>query len=225
MARGSSLSPIIRILPKLRDGSSRQFTDGRGIYTLTRLWHLPVAGFFRDIPAGTFEAQLRITNIRWSGDNPVFRWEFWDTPDRVYNYGPSFLSAVILQLYQDKASGKHYIEVGKFDKRRVGAVRGVDTGTQRVGSYQDPKYTQLGEVPLESAPATLTLRASWRESTNRWRLYYGVEKAKAQLKIPGGDFVDDIVPSPDGKRNLIYIRQADKHPGFTVDLDDYRLLQ
>ena len=80
-------------------------------------------------------------------------------------------------------------------------------------------------MALESAPGTLTLRASWRESTNRWRLYYGVEKAKAQLKIPGGDFVDDIVPSPDGKRNLIYIRQADKRSGFSVDLDDYRLLQ
>ena len=211
--------------PDTTEAPGRQFTDGRGIYTLTRLWHLPAAGVFRDIPAGTFEAQLRLTNIRWSGDNTAFRWEFWDTPDRVYNYGPSFLSAVILQLYQDEASGQYYIEVGKFDKRRVGAVRGVDTGTQRVGSYQDPKYTKLGEVPLESAPATLTLRASWRESTNRWRLYYGVGKAKAQLKIPGGDFVDDIVPSPDGKRNLIYIRQADKHPGFTVDVDDYRLLQ
>lgn len=81
-------------------GNHCKFAEGRGIHTRTPV--LPSAacpGVFRDIPVDSLEACLKVTDIQWrAGAAPVFRWEFWEYPDRAYNYGPSYLSGVIVQV-------------------------------------------------------------------------------------------------------------------------------
>ena len=178
-----------------------QYTDGRGRYTLNALWHLPLAGIFRDIPPGTFEAELKISNIQWgSGDHEVIRWEFWDDPHRPYHYGPFFRRAAIVKAYRD-----------------------VNNSVLEVGKFSNDKYRTVGRLDIADQPNTLSLRANWRESMRTWQFTWGANEAEPTAEIPGAQFEVDTLPSPDGKRNLIFVEQAKEKSGFSVDLDDYRI--
>lgn len=200
-----SLQDTIRIPDRLESGI---FTDGRGKYTLNSLWHLPMAGLYRDIPAGTFEAHLRIGRVQWAGDMQIFRWEFWDDPDQAYRYGPYFRSASIVTLSRENE--KPFIEVGTDENYTS------STGTA-------DEYKRRGIIYLPENVSEVALRANWRESTKSWSLYYGTDGAEATSEIPGGSFKVERDVSPDGKRNLIFVRQAEKETGFSVELDSYQV--
>ena len=195
-----------RIPDRLEQG---MYTDGRGKYTLNSLWHLPMAGLFRDIPAGTFEAELKISRIQWAGDKQVFRWEFWDDPDLPYRYGPYFRTAAIVTLYREK--GKPFIEVATDENYTS------STGTA-------DEYRRLAVAELPADVSAVTFRANWRESTKTWSFHYGINGEEPSSEIPGGNFKVATDVSPDGKRNLMFVRQAEKEAGFSVDIDSYRVL-
>lgn len=204
----------------LQDGAEDRtvykYTDGRGLYTTTPLFHLPVAGMYRDIPPDTFEAELKITNIHWGGDNSIFRWEFWDVPDLIYNYGPSYLNGVILQVSRE--SGKYYIALQTLERSNIDVRRRIG------GFYTDATLRELGKVELDKPPSSLVLRANWRESSRSWEFFYGIDGSDPKTAVPGGEFVEDIEPSSEGKRNVIYVRNTRQDDGFSIDLDEYRLL-
>ncbi len=186
--------------PARPDQAGCEYTDGRGIYTLTPGWSAPFAGLYRDIPADSFDCRVKLANLEWSGAQPAFHWEFWDSSDESYHYGPSFLTGVILKLSQ--RDGKAAIEVSTFDKKGGG------------------KNEKQGEVELSGLPRELTLRAQWRESMRSWVFsYYVGDDVKGEVAV--AKFTEKVSPSPNGKRNLIYVRKAAKEEGFAVSVARY----
>jgi hypothetical protein len=198
------------------DAVQYKYTDGKGIYTTTPVFHLPVAGLYRDIPPDSFQADLSIKDIRWSGDTGVFRWEFWDAPDDIYNYGPSYLRGIVLEAYEN--SGKYYLRVRTIERLNI------DERRRAGGFYTDTTGVDLATVQLQQAPASLKLRALWRESSRTWKFSYGVGGSDAMTPFKDGEFAQEVQPSANGKRNVIYIRKARQNGGFSVSLDRYQLL-
>jgi hypothetical protein len=201
--------------PSRPDQEGCEYTDGRGIYTLTPVWHLPLAGLYRDVPPDTFDCRLRLTDMESGEGTPFFRWEFWDSPDEVYNYGPSYRSGVILQL--TRRSSKGLLQLVTFDK-----LAKIGNADPKIGNdFADSRWKLRVEVELPSLPTSIGFRARWRESSRAWVFTYGLEGAEPDLQMPGGSFAEAISPSPEGKRNLIYVRKAGK--GFRVNLAEYAL--
>jgi hypothetical protein len=174
-----------------------------------------VAGLFRELPPDSFDCSLSLTNVQWRGDNPVFRWEFWDSPDNSYNYGPSYLTAVILQL--TLRGGKAIVQVATFDKN------GKTSSLSGPYGFPDSRWIPRGETMFPDLRKGVSFRARWRESTKSWKFSYGLQGEKPIREIPGGSFVEEITPNPDGKRNLIYVRRASREKGFAVSLGAYSL--
>lgn len=153
--------------------------------------------------------------MEWGQDTPFFRWEFWDNPDEVYNYGPSFRTGTILQL--TRRASKGLIQLVTFDKLAKPSKADPKLG----GEFTDSRWKLRGEAELPSLPASVCFRARWRESLRSWAFAYGLEGAEPGIEIPGSPFTEESAPSPKGKRNLIYVRKASK--GFGVGLGQYAL--
>ena len=188
-----------------------RYIDGRGIFSMTPLFELPVDGIYRDIPPDSFEARLNVSHIQLQGNNPELHWEFWDELDQTYNYGPVYLSGIILTFSQE--FGTYSLKLRKFKRTGYGVAE------------KTYSYTDLGNLNLKTPPTSLAFRAKWRESSKTWEFFYGIDATDATTPFPGGKFVEDINLSPDGKRNMIYVRRESGQGGFSVLLDEYRLLQ
>lgn len=186
-----------------------RFIDGRGVFSMTPLFQLPVNGIYRDIPPDTFTADLKISQIQPTGKNPELHWEFWDGPDQTYNYGPIYLSGIILTLSQE--FGTYVLKLRQFKRNGLAVLE------------NKVEFTGISEVKLDKLPSSLALKANWRESSKTWQFFYGIDGTEAINQFPGGKFVEDMSLSPDGKRNMIYVHRDYDQGGFSVVLDEYRL--
>jgi hypothetical protein len=211
--------------PKWPEQDGCWYTDGKGVYTQTTLWNLPSTGIFRDIPPDSFDCRLHLTDVRWGGDTPVFRWEFWDNSDETYHYGPKYLTGVLLQM--TRSGSKGVLQVLSFDVREP---FGQLADFQSFPFLPDSRWKQRCQIELPSLASRIKLRVQWRESWRAWRFSYGLDDEEASR--PVGEYVEasgasstkpKLSPSSDGKRNLIYVRQSDKEKGFSVSLEKYTL--
>ena len=178
-----------------------QYTDGKGIWTLTDLWALPAAGLFRDIQPGTFDATVSFENVTWNDGDSQLKWEFWDSPDQAYHYGPKYTAGVCVGV--EIRGGSALLFVRRF-------VHGA--------------FVDVGVTPLGEPPAVFCLRAYWRESRGRWQFAFGLDGAKPDTPAPGGTVSDESIVSPSGKRNVVYIAPSSGDGDCFADLSRYTIM-
>lgn len=138
-----------------------------------------------------------------------------------------------MQLH--KENGQVYLGLHTVKRKNITESRADSRRLKSELHYSDSKANtgaELGKQAFDFPPSSLALRAEWREYSRTWEFFYGIDGAEATVPIPGGKFVEDFYPSPDGKLNMIYIHQAkedantaDLKSGFSVALDGYQLLQ